>query len=139
MIPAVPAPPRVPLPYFESPRPQAGFPSPAMDYIERPLDLNDLLVNNPPATFYVRAQGDSMEGARIFDGDLLVVDRSIDPAPGRIVVAAVDGELLVKRLGRSLNRPALLPDNPARPEYRPVLLDADSVVWGVVTGVVRRL
>jgi len=128
------------LPLLDVPRIQAGFPSPAADYIEEVLDLNDLLVRNPPATFYVRVQGDSMNDALIFDGDILAVDRSIDPTPGRIVVAAVDGDLLVKRLRRLRGRLSLCSENAARPDYRPVYLDRaqDSTVWGVVTGSVRK-
>lgn len=127
-------------PLLEVPRIQAGFPSPAGDYADSTLDLNQLLVRNPPATFYVKVQGDSMSDALIFDGDILAVDRSIDALPGRIVVAAVDGDLLVKRLRRIDSRLALCSENAARPEYRPVFLDAsqETIVWGVVTGSVRR-
>lgn len=130
----------LPLPLLDVPRIQAGFPSPAADYIEEVLDLNDLLVRNPPATFYVRVQGDSMHDALIFDGDILAVDRSIDPIPGRIVVAAVDGDLLVKRLNKIAGRLALCSANTARPDYTPIYLDraTDSTVWGVVTGSVRK-
>lgn len=138
---ATPRQPRLmPRPLLVSPRIQAGFPSPAADYIEEVLDLNDLLVRNPPATFYVRVQGDSMVDALIFDGDILVVDRSLDATPGRIVVAAADGDLLVKRLRKIRGRLALCSENAARPDYRPVYLDRtqDSTVWGVVTGLVRK-
>ena len=126
-------------PLLETPRIQAGFPSPAQDYADSSLDLNQLLVRNPPATFYVKVQGDSMADALIFDGDILCVDRSIDALPGRIVVAAVDSELLVKRLRRIEGRLALCSENAARPEYRPVFLDAaqETLLWGVVTGSVR--
>ena len=72
-------------------RPAAGFPAPGDDLVEKPLDLNDLLIDNPTATFFVRVAGDSMEGAKIFDGDVLVVDRSVAPTDGSIVVAAVYG------------------------------------------------
>ena len=87
------------VPLFAS-HPAAGFPAPGDDQVEQPLDLNDLLVDDPTATFYVRVSGDSMEGARIFHGDVLVVDRSIEARPEMIVVAAVYGELVVKRLRR---------------------------------------
>ena len=75
----------------------AGFPSPAEQYVEPPLDLNELLVKRPAATYFVRVSGDSMVGAEIQDGDLLVVDRSLRPADGDIIVASVDGEFTVKR------------------------------------------
>ena len=76
----------------------AGFPSPAEQYLEPPLDLNELLVKRPAATFFVRVEGDSMIGAGIHDKDLLVVDRSLAPANGDIIIAAVDGEFTVKTL-----------------------------------------
>lgn len=138
---AAPAPSPCPRPYYLSPSVLAGFPSPAADHLEEPLDLNDLMVANPAATYFVRAQGDSMEGAHIFDGDILVVDRSIEPISGRIVVAAVDGELLVKRLRRVEGRLALCPESPQRPDYPVTFIDAaqECVLWGVVTGTVRRL
>lgn len=75
----------------------AGFPSPAEQYQEQPLDLNELLVKRPAATFFVRVQGDSMIGAGITDGDLLVVDRSLLPADGDIIIACIDGDFTVKR------------------------------------------
>ena len=116
----------------------AGFPSPADDYIETALDLNTYLVRNPAATFMVRVSGDSMSGAGIHDGDILVVDRSEEPVPGRIVVAVLDGELTVKRLVRKDGQIFLTPENP---RYRPIAVAAeqDLHVWGVVSGVVRRL
>ena len=76
----------------------AGFPSPAEQYQEPPLDLNELLVKRPAATFFVRVQGDSMTGAGIHDGDLLVVDRSLRPASGDVIIACVDGDFTVKTL-----------------------------------------
>jgi len=91
-----------------SSQPAAGFPSPGDDLVERPLNLHDLLVDNESATFFVKVSGDSMEGARIFDGDILVVDRSIDPKSGHIVVAAVYGELAVKRLKKVGNELSLV-------------------------------
>ena len=76
----------------------AGFPSPAEQYLEPPLDLNELLVKRPAATYFVRVQGDSMSGAGISDGDLLVVDRSLRPADGDVIIASVDGDFTVKTL-----------------------------------------
>ncbi|WKJ91327.1 translesion error-prone DNA polymerase V autoproteolytic subunit [Methylomonas montana] len=85
------------LPLFAS-KVAAGFPSPADDYVEKSLDLNDLLVPKPAATFFVRAKGDSMLGAGIHPNDILVVDRSIEPIHGKVVICAINGELTVKRL-----------------------------------------
>ena len=90
----------------------AGFPSPADDYKEKKLDLNDLLIRQPEATFFAKASGDSMTGAGIFDGDLLIVDRSITATDGKIVIAVVNGELTVKRF-KIVGRTAQLhPENP---------------------------
>lgn len=119
-------------------QPAAGFPSPGDDLVEQPLDLNDLLVDNPTATFFVRVSGDSMEGARIFDGDVLVVDRSIEAKSGLIVVAAVYGELVVKRLQKTESGLALISENE---NYEPILIDDTDgcFIWGVVTGSARVL
>lgn len=105
--------------------------------MERPLDLNEHLVDNPAATFMVRVCGDSMIDAGILDGDILVVDRSREAASGKIVVAVLDGELTVKRLVRSGGRLLLVPENEA---YAPMEIaeGRELLVWGVVTGVVRR-
>jgi DNA polymerase V len=117
-------------------QPAAGFPSPGDDMVEQPLDLNDLLVENPTATFFVRVAGDSMEGARIFSGDVLVIDRSIEPEPGMIVVAAVYGELVVKRLQKTPAGHVLMSENEG---YEPILIDEveGCFIWGVVTGSAR--
>jgi DNA polymerase V len=96
------------------------------------------MIDNPTATFFVRVAGDSMEGARIFDGDILVVDRSIEPQSGSIVVAAVYGELVVKRLQKTKSGLALVSENE---DYQPILIDdaEGCFVWGVATGSVRVL
>ncbi|MEK7462451.1 MAG: translesion error-prone DNA polymerase V autoproteolytic subunit [Patescibacteria group bacterium] len=122
-------------PLFAS-RPAAGFPAPGDDLVEKPLDLNDLLIDNPTATFFVRVAGDSMEGAGIFDGDILVVDRSVEAADGKIVVAAVFGELVVKRLAMTASSVKLVSENDA---YEPIQInDVDDVyIWGVVVGSAR--
>jgi DNA polymerase V len=114
----------------------AGFPSPADDYVEKNLDLNELLVQKPAATFFVRAQGESMLGAGIHPNDILVVDRSIEPAPGRIVICALDGELTVKRLERDNEQWQLKAENPA---YADIVIydELDMVIWGVVTNVIH--
>lgn len=119
-------------------RPAAGFPAPGDDEVEQALDLNDLLIDNKEATFFVRVEGDSMEGARIFSGDILVVDRSRTPLSGQIVVAAVYGEMVVKRVLVYHDRTELVSENPA---YAPIVIsDPESCfIWGVVVGCVRVL
>ena len=114
----------------------AGFPSPAQDYIERALDLNELIVARPSATFFVRASGDSMIGAGIYSGDLLVVDRSIEPSGGSIVIALLDGEFLLKRLAFRRGRVFLDSENPDYPP-RDVTGDESFEIWGVVRWVIR--
>jgi len=117
-------------------QPAAGFPAPGDDLVEQPLDLNDLMIDNPTSTFFVRVSGDSMEGLKIFSGDVLVVDRSITPQSGMVVVAAVFGEMVVKQLYKQQNRLQLISANE---NYDPIEInDADDVfVWGVVTGSAR--
>ncbi len=109
----------------------AGFPSPADDWLEEPLDLNNLLVSNPPATFLLRVSGNSMKGACIDDGSILVVDRSKKATPGRIVVAAVNNELTVKRYIIEKGRGLLRPENE---DYSDIPIDENTIIWGVVTG-----
>jgi len=111
----------------------AGFPSPAADYEDRRLDINEYLVRNPVATFFFSVEGDSMQGAEIFDGDILVVDKSIQPKHTHIVIAFVDGERLVKRLYRQAGRVALLAENPAYPTLE-IKDGMELLIWGVVTG-----
>lgn len=117
---------------------QAGFPSPAGDYLEGRIDLNEHLIEHPAATFLVWVAGDSMTGAGIYDGDLLVVDRSIQPAVGHIAVVAIDGELTLKRLARRNGRLVLQPENDAYPVIE-VGEDADTLVWGVATSAIHFL
>lgn len=122
------------LPLFSDPV-QCGFPSPAQDYVEKRIDLNQLVVRHPSATYFVRAAGDSMSGAGIDCGDLLVVDSAKTAQHGDIVIAAVDGEFTVKRLQM---HPAvmLIPENPA---YSPIIVGGeDSLdVFGVVTHILK--
>lgn len=108
----------------------AGFPSPAGDFLEGKLDLNEHLIKNPPATFFVRVSGDSMIGAGIYPDDILVVDRSEEPKSGKIVIAVIDGELTVKRLKQGRDGVWLLPENPS---YAPIAITAEMAfqVWGV--------
>jgi DNA polymerase V len=115
---------------------RAGFPSPADDYIETYLDLNSHLITHPSATFFVRASGDSMMKVGILDGDLLIVDRSIEAKHGHIVIAAVNGELTVKRLVCTAGRTELMPEND---RYSPILIteDLELVIWGVVIHTIR--
>ncbi len=117
-------------------RVSAGFPSPADDHLEGPLDLNAHLVVHPAATFVVRVAGDSMVGAGIRDGDLLVVDRAREARSGSIVVAVVDGELTVKRLRLGPREVRLEAENPA---YRPIVVreGAELTIWGVVAHAIR--
>jgi DNA polymerase V len=127
----------VELPLAES-RVPAGFPSPADDYIARRLDLNEHLIRHPAATFFVRVAGDSMTGAGINDGDILVVDRSLEPADGKVVIAVVDGELVVKRLRRRGDDWLLLAESEGYPPIR-AGEDGEFEVWGVVTSVIHSL
>lgn len=128
----------LPLPLFAS-HVAAGFASPADDYIETPLDLNQYLIQHPAATFFLRVEGDSMLGAGIHDGDLLVVDRSLEAKDGKVVIAALNGELTVKRLQmREEGGISLLPENPDYPEIK-VTAETDLVIWGVVSNVIHPL
>ncbi len=110
----------------------AGFPSPADDHLEGQLDIQALLVRRPAATFFCTAQGQSMRGAGISDGDLLVVDRSITPTDGDVVVANIEGGLTVKRLQKAGQSWGLAPANPDYP-ILPVNPDDCVLIWGVVT------
>ncbi len=125
------------LPLYACPV-SAGFPSPADDYLEGQLDLNQYLIKHPVATFFVRVAGDSMIRAGIHPGDLLIVDRSLEARDGRVVIAVVNGELLVKRMQRQGKKVYLLADNPS---YSPLQITEamDFQVWGVVTNVVHAL
>lgn len=116
----------------------AGFPSPAEDFADGVLDLNDL-IEHPAATFIVRVVGHSMTGAGIFDGDLLIVDRSIKPRSGQIVVAVMAGDMVVKRLRRKAEQWWLVPESLDCKEFQPIEMGEDSEIWGVVKNVVRCL
>jgi DNA polymerase V len=123
------------LPLYSS-KVQAGFPSPADDYIERYLDLNSECIKHPSSTFMVRATGDSMVDAGIFSGDLLIVDRSLEVTDGKIVIAAINGELTVKRIAYHNSRLRLMPANP---NFSPIDItdEQELVIWGVVTYVLH--
>ncbi|RJX28533.1 MAG: LexA family transcriptional regulator [Desulfurivibrio sp.] len=116
----------------------AGFPSPADDYIDRELDLNEYLITNPAATFFVRVAGDSMIGAGINHDDILIVDRSLEPVSGRIVIAIVDGELTVKRLIKTGECCRLVAENPLYPPTE-IAKEMELEVWGVATCAIHRL
>lgn len=118
-------------------RVKAGFPSPAQDYEEAPLDLNQLLIRHPAATYFVRVDGDSMQGAGIFHDDVLIVDRSLTPLDGQIVVAVLSGEFTVKRMEQCNARCRLLAAHPGYPPID-VTPDMDFEVWGVVTYVLHK-
>lgn len=116
----------------------AGFPSPAVGELNGTLDLNQLCVRHPAATYYVRARGDSMTGAGIDDGDILVVDRSVTVTNGAIIIAALDGEFTVKRLEMHERKVRLLPENQA---YQPIEITPSSGAefFGVVTFVIKKM
>ena len=123
------------LPLFAS-KVAAGFPSPADDFMDTKLDLNSHLIKTPSATFFVRVSGESMIKAGIHDGDLLVVDRSLEPQVGKIVIAAIQHELTVKRYAKIDGKVYLAPENDA---YEPILVNEEDEVhiWGVVTNVIH--
>lgn len=117
---------------------QAGFPSPAEDdRIERALDLNDHLIKNKSSTFLVRVSGHSMKDAGILDGDMLVVDRSLTPKSGQIVVAILNGDLTVKRFKEDSGEIILEANNPQYPSFS-LNNDDELIVWGVVTSVIHK-
>lgn len=117
-----------------SERVAAGFPSPAIGYEDVPLDLNEYCVRAKTATYFVRCEGESMINAGIFDGDLLVVDKSRTAVDGQIVIASVEGEFTVKKL-QLYPVPMLLPMNP---KYKPIAIEPDALeIWGVVTYVIH--
>ncbi|MBD9363773.1 LexA family protein [Methylomonas fluvii] len=113
-----------------------GFPLQADYYVDKTLDLNELLVQKPAATCFIRAPGVSMLGAGVHPNDILVVDRSIEPVPGKIVICALNGELTVKRLACENKQWTLKADNP---DYPDIMLrsDLELVVWGVVTNIIH--
>jgi DNA polymerase V len=115
----------------------AGFPSPASGYEEDRLDINDIVVTNPAATFYIRVKGNSMIDANIVEGDILVVDRSLEPKHNDIVVAIVDGEFTVKTLYSKEGLVKLVPANPNYPEI--LLNDLQELkIWGIVSYIIHK-
>jgi SOS-response transcriptional repressor LexA len=115
-----------------------GFPSPAEDYIDRPLDFNELLIEHPAATFAIRIEGESMTGAGIFPGDIAVVDRAREPVNGNVVLALLDGAFTVKRYRTKDGAVWLQAENPAFPDM-PIADSQALEVWGVITRSIRML
>lgn len=124
----------IPRPLYGSAVP-AGFPSPADDHIQNPLDLNEYIIKHPASTFFVRVSGDSMKDAGISPGDILAVDRSLNPSHGKIVIAILDGELTVKKL-QTLGGVKLKAENP---RYQDIIISSESdlQIWGVVTHAIK--
>ena len=125
------------MPFFET-KVQAGFPSPAEDHLEQRLDLNSLVIENPSATFFVRVAGESMKDIGITDGDILVVDRSIENWENRIVVAVIDSEFTIKRFTSQNETVILETENPDYPVIE-VTPEMDFSVWGVVRWTLKKL
>ncbi len=117
---------------------EAGFPSPAADYLEGKLDLNEYLIKHPAATIFVRAPDDSMIKAGIFPGDILIVDRSIKPTDKKVVIALVDGGFSVRRISKIKGKVFLVPENE---NYKPIQIDpeTDCEIWGIVICVIHPL
>lgn len=115
---------------------KAGFPSPAQDFVDSSIDLNIELIKNPSATFYGRVKGDSMKNAGIEDGDLLVIDRSIEAQDGKIAVCFIDGDFTVKRIKLEKEICWLIPEND---DYQPIKVteENDFIVWGIVAHVIK--
>lgn len=118
---------------------KAGFPSPAGDYTEGRISLDQHLIHNKEATFFLRVEGDSMQGRGILDGDLLVVDRALDPAHGNVVIAVVDGEFTVKQLAGSTALGWVL--QASNPAYRDIVVgpEQELTVWGVVRWAIHKV
>ncbi len=123
------------LPLYLS-RIKAGFPSPADDYLDKKLDLNEHLIKHPASTFFVKVKGDSMINAGINSGDILIVDRSLEPKDKRIVVAVVNGDFTVKRISKKGDQLSLLAENPKYPAIE-IKDGMDFEVWGVVIHVIH--
>lgn len=125
------------IPYFSSGI-SAGFPSPAEDFKENRISLDKELINDAEATFFARVNGDSMVGAGMNDGDLLVIDKSIEPYDGCIAVCFIDGDFTVKRIKKEKNCVILVPENP---KYEPIEINGENtlVIWGVVTYVIKNI
>ena len=115
-----------------------GFGAASDDHAERGVDLNEQLIRNKPATFFMRVNGEAMIGAGIFDGDMVIVDRSIKPTSGKIVIAVLNGDMLIRRFEREFNKIRLVPETK---KLAPIDIDpyAEFTVWGVVTYVIHEV
>lgn len=124
-----------------APNIKAGFPSPADDYLRDSLDFNRDLIKNPEATFYGRVSGDSMRDAGINEGDIAVIDRSLQPADGDVIVAYVNEEFTIKYLDLTHKEEGYIELRPANPDYSPIRIDSTDNfrVWGVVVWIIKRL
>jgi DNA polymerase V len=116
-----------------------GFGAAADDYMERGIDLNEQLVRNKPATFFMRVSGEAMTGAGIFNGDVVIVDRSVKAVSGKVVIASLNGEMLIRRLEKNLNKLRLVPETPKLSPIDVDLSGAEFSIWGVVTYVIHSL
>lgn len=125
------------LPYVDNGI-SAGFPSPALDFVDVSIDLNRHLIKNPSATFYGRVKGESLKNAGINNNDLLIIDRSIEPINGKIAVCYIDGEFTAKRIKISKKEIWLIPENEQYPSIR-VTEDNQFLIWGIVTHVIKSL
>ena len=116
-----------------------GFGAAADDYMERGIDLNEQLIRNKPATFFMRVSGDAMTGAGIFSGDVVIVDRSVKAVNGKVVIATLNGEMLIRRLEKNFNKIRLVPETPKLSPIDVDLSGAEFSIWGVVTYVIHSL
>jgi DNA polymerase V len=114
-----------------------GFGAAADDYMERGIDLNEQLIRNKPATFLMKVSGDAMTGAGIFNGDTVIVDRSLKPASGKVVIATLNGEMLIRRLEKNFNKIRLVPETPRLSPIDVDLSGSEFSIWGVVTYVIH--
>ena len=110
-----------------------GFGAAADDYAERGIDLNEQLIHNKPATFFMRVRGDAMIGAGIHDGDIVIVDRSLKAASGKVVIAILNGEMLIRRLEKTFNKIRLVPETNKLSPIEVDMVNSEFAIWGVVT------
>ena len=115
-----------------------GFGAAADDYMERGIDLNEQLIRNKPATFFMRVSGSSMINAGIYDGDIVIVDRSLKPQNGKIVIAVIDGEMLIRRYEKTMNRLRLIPET-TKLSAIDISEFMDFKIWGVVSYIIRNV
>ena len=116
-----------------------GFGAAADDYMERGIDLNEQLIRNKPATFFMRVTGDAMTGAGIFNGDVVIVDRSVKAISGKVVIATLNGDMLIRRLEKTFNKIRLVPETPKLSPIDVDLSGSEFSIWGVVTYVIHSL